>query len=153
MFTKLEINPWGLTEYFHPFPSGSGSHGELRHWLQLVGGDSEGSHSLWGDHIAIGVSTIDKGHCGEAPQPDGDVGAVVLGLAGLEVDLHNLGGYSSHGCKIIKSLREQSGGKGIAQDKDLITSATIKIQEVGSDAKRGSRDGPYCLLPGDKIQP
>ena len=40
----------------------------------------------------------------------------------------------------------------MAEDKDLITSTKIRIQEVGSDVKRGSGDGPYCLLPGDKIQ-
>ena len=112
MFTKLEINSWGLTKYFHPFPSSSSSHGELRHWLQLVRSDPEGSHSLWGDHVGKGVSTVDEGCGGKAPQPDGDVGTVVLGLAGLEVDLCNLGGNSSHGCKIIRSLREQSGRRG-----------------------------------------
>ena len=81
------------------------------------------------------------------PNLTGNAHAVIFGLAGLEVDLRELGGYHSHSCKITKDLRR------VTENNDLMTVSTMTvIPEVRSDVRRGSRDGPSCLLPGCKIQ-
>ena len=60
------------------------------HSSSLVRGDPKASHLLRRDDIWEGVPAVDVRDGGQLHKPDGDVSAVVLGLAGLHLDLSNL---------------------------------------------------------------
>ena len=109
MLSELEINARGLNEDLHPLPGSRCSHRKLWYWFQLSCQDAEGSHGLRGDHIRKGVAAIDKGCCRKVPQLDGDIGAVVLVLTGLEVDLRMSGG--GHCCKMKEDFSTGLGGR------------------------------------------
>ena len=80
------------------FPRSSGSHRKLGYRFLLGSRDPQCGHSLRGNGIGKSVAAVDEGHSDEVCQPDWDAGAVILGLTGLEIDPHNLGG-GDNSCK------------------------------------------------------
>ena len=62
----------------------------------------------WGGGSRNECSGCRGGHTGQLPQPNRDVGDVVLGLAGLEVNLLNLCTPGGHCCNIGQGMSEQS---------------------------------------------
>ncbi len=102
---RLEVDSGCLTQHFHPLTCSGSSYQELRCRFQLGDGDAQRGHFLRRDDIGEGVAAVDEVRGGQVPQSDRNVGAVILCLDGLEIDLRDLGPFGSHSYNIGQGMR------------------------------------------------